>query len=86
MDYYYIHATTQHDESKTWNGATFISGHEKVDDPKQYDTLEQALDALDKAMQVARKMGMQVIMIDKAEALIDKPGFKFETIVWERVE
>ena len=84
--YYYIHAATQHDESKAWNSTTFVSGREKVDDLKQYDTLEQALDALDKAMQVARKMGMQVIMIDEAEALIDKPGFKFETIVWERVE
>lgn len=86
MSYYYIHAATQHDESKAWNGTTFISGHEKADDPKQYATLEQALEVLDKATEIAREMGMQIIMIDKAEAHTDKPGFKFETIVWERVE
>lgn len=58
MDFYSIHATTEYDESMVWNGTTFVEGYENVDDPKQYDTMEQALDAWDKAVEVAREMNM----------------------------
>ena len=86
MHYYYIHAAARDDEVMNWNGEKFIEYSTDVEGIKQYDALEQALEACDKAIEAARKVGMQVVMIDKAEALIDKPGFKFETIMWERVE
>lgn len=66
MDFYSIHATTQYDELMAWNGTTFIEGYENVDDPKQYDNMEQALEAWDKAVAVAREMDMQVIKIEKS--------------------
>ena len=86
MDYYYIHAATRDGDVMNWNGEKFIEYSADVEGIKQYDTMEQALEACDKAAEVAREIGMQVIMIDKAEALIDRPGFEFETIMWERVE
>lgn len=80
MDFYSIHATTQYDELMAWNGTTFIEGYENVDDPKQYDNMEQVLEAWDKAVAVAREMDMQVIKIEKAEVLIESVGFKFSTV------
>lgn len=80
MDFYSIHATTQYDELMAWNGTTFIEGYENVDDPKQYDNMEQVLEAWDKAVEVAREMDMQVIKIERAEVLIESVGFKFSTV------
>lgn len=80
MDFYSIHATTQYDELMAWNGTTFIEGYENVDDPKQYDNMEQVLEAWDKAVEVAREMDMQVIKIEKAEVLIESVGFKFSDV------
>lgn len=84
MDFYSIHATTQYDELMVWNGTTFIEGYENVDDPKQYDNMEQVLEAWDKAVAVAREMDMQVIKIEKAKVLIESVGFSFSTV--KRVE
>ena len=80
MDFYSIHATTQYDELMAWNGTTFIEGYENVDDPKQYDNMEQVLEAWDKAVEVAREMDMQVIKIERAEVLIESAGFKFSDV------
>lgn len=80
MDYYYINITTKDGEIMNWNGNNFIEYNDNVDDVKQYDTMEQAEEAWDKAITLARGMQAKDIRITKAEFLADIVDFGIETV------
>lgn len=71
MDYYYINTTTEYDEVMNWDGKTFIEYSTDVEGIKQYDNMEQALAAWDKAIKVARDMNAQSVQITKIELAVD---------------
>lgn len=84
MDYYYINITTKDGEVMNWNGDNFIEYNDNVDDVKQYDTMEQAEEAWDKAVELARGMQAKDIRITKAEFLADIVDFGIETVkLWD---
>lgn len=84
MDYYYINITTKDGEVMNWNGDNFIEYNDNVDDVKQYDTMEQAESAWDKAVALARGMQAKDIRITKAEFLADIVDFGIETVkLWD---
>ena len=84
MDYYYINITTKDGEVMNWNGDNFIEYNDNVDDVKQYDTMEQAESAWDKAVKLARGMHAKDIRITKAEFLADIVDFGIETVkLWD---
>nr|DAP10730.1 MAG TPA: hypothetical protein [Caudoviricetes sp.] len=84
MDYYYINITTKDGEVMNWDGDNFIEYNDNVDDVKQYDTMEQAESAWDKAMELARGMQAKDIRITKAEFLADIVDFGIETVkLWD---
>lgn len=84
MDYYYINITTKDGEVMNWNGDNFIEYNDNVDDVKQYDTMEQAEEAWDKAIALARDMQAKDIRITKAEFLADIVDFGIETVkLWD---
>lgn len=84
MDYYYINITTKDGEVMNWNGDNFIEYNDNVDDVKQYDTMEQAESAWDKAIELARGMQAKDIRITKAEFLADIVDFGIETVkLWD---
>ena len=84
MDYYYINITTKDGEVMNWNGDNFIEYNDNVDDVKQYDTMEQAESAWDKAVELARGMQAKDIRITKAEFLVDIVDFGIETVkLWD---
>lgn len=84
MDYYYINITTKDGEVMNWDGNNFIEYNDNVDDVKQYDTMEQAEEAWDKAMELARGMQAKDIRITKAEFLADIVDFGIETVkLWD---
>lgn len=80
MDYYYINITTKDGEVMNWDGDNFIEYNDNVDDVKQYDTMEQAEEAWDKAVELAREMQAKDIRITKAEFLADIVDFGIETV------
>lgn len=80
MDYYYINITTKDGEVMNWDGDNFIEYNDNVDDVKQYDTMEQAEEAWDKAVKLARGMQAKDIRITKAEFLADIVDFGIETV------
>lgn len=80
MDYYYINITTKDGEVMNWDGDNFIEYNDNVDDVKQYDTMEQAEEAWDKAVDLARGMQAKDIRITKAEFLVDIMDFGIETV------
>lgn len=80
MDYYYINITTKDGEVMNWDGNNFIEYNDNVDDVKQYDTMEQAEEAWDKAIALARDMQAKDIRITKAEFLADIVDFGIETV------
>ena len=80
MDYYYINITTKDGEVMNWDGNNFIEYNDNVDDVKQYDTMEQAEEAWDKAVELARGMQAKDIRITKAEFLADIVDFGIETV------
>nr|DAX72370.1 MAG TPA: hypothetical protein [Caudoviricetes sp.] len=80
MDYYYINITTKDGEVMNWDGNNFIEYNDNVDDVKQYDTMEQAESAWDKAITLARDMQAKDIRITKAEFLADIVDFGIETV------
>lgn len=80
MDYYYINITTKDGEVMNWDGDNFIEYNDNVDDVKQYDTMEQAEEAWDKAIALARDMQAKDIRITKAEFLADIVDFGIETV------
>lgn len=80
MDYYYINITTKDGEVMNWDGDNFIEYNDNVDDVKQYDTMEQAESAWDKAVELARGMQAKDIRITKAEFLADIVDFGIETV------
>lgn len=84
MDYYYINITTKDGEVMNWDGNNFIEYNDNVDDVKQYDTMEQAESAWDKAIELARDMQAKDIRITKAEFLADIVDFGIETVkLWD---
>lgn len=84
MDYYYINITTKDGEVMNWDGNNFIEYNDNVDDVKQYDTMEQADEAWDKAIKLAREMQAKDIRITKAEFLADIVDFGIETVkLWD---
>lgn len=84
MDYYYINITTKDGEVMNWDGNNFIEYNDNVDDVKQYDTMEQAESAWDKAVELARGMQAKDIRITKAEFLADIMDFGIETVkLWD---
>ena len=84
MDYYYINITTKDGEVMNWDGDNFIEYNDNVDDVKQYDTMEQAESAWDKAIELARVMQAKDIRITKAEFLADIMDFGIETVkLWD---
>lgn len=84
MDYYYINITTKDGEVMNWDGDNFIEYNDNVDDVKQYDTMEQAEEAWDKAIALARGMQAKDIRITKAEFLADIVDFGIETVkLWD---
>ena len=84
MDYYYINITTKDGEVMNWNGDSFIEYNDNVDDVKQYDTMEQAEEVWDKAVELARGMQAKDIRITKAEFLADIMDFGIETVkLWD---
>lgn len=84
MDYYYINITTKDGEVMNWDGNNFIEYNDNVDDVKQYDTMEQAESAWNKAMELARGMQAKDIRITKAEFLADIVDFGIETVkLWD---
>lgn len=84
MDYYYINITTKDGEVMNWDGDNFIEYNDNVDDVKQYDTMEQAESAWDKAIDLARGMQAKDIRITKAEFLADIVDFGIETVkLWD---
>ena len=84
MDYYYINITTKDGEVMNWNGDNFIEYNDNVDAVKQYDTMEQAEGAWDKAVELARGMQAKDIRITKAEFLADIVDFGIETVkLWD---
>lgn len=84
MDYYYINITTKDGEVMNWDGKNFIEYNDNVDDVKQYDTMEQAEEAWDKAVELARGMQAKDIRITKAEFLADIMDFGIETVkLWD---
>lgn len=84
MDYYYINITTKDGEVMNWDGDNFIEYNDNVDDVKQYDTMEQAEEAWDKAIELARDMQAKDIRITKAEFLADIVDFGIETVkLWD---
>lgn len=84
MDYYYINITTKDGEVMNWNGDNFIEYNDNVDDVKQYNTMEQAEEAWDKATELAREMQAKDIRITKAEFLADIVDFGIETVkLWD---
>ena len=84
MDYYYINITTKDGEVMNWDGDNFIEYNDNVDDVKQYDTMEQAEEAWDKAVELARGMQAKDIRITKAEFLADIVDFGIETVkLWD---
>lgn len=84
MDYYYINITTKDGEVMNWDGNNFIEYNDNVDDVKQYDTMEQAEGAWDKAVELARGMQAKDIRITKAEFLADIVDFGIETVkLWD---
>ena len=84
MDYYYINITTKDGEVMNWNGDNFIEYNDNVDDVKQYDTMEQAESAWDKAIELARGMQAKDIRITKTEFLADIVDFGIETVkLWD---
>lgn len=84
MDYYYINITTKDGEVMNWDGDNFIEYNDNVDDVKQYDTMEQAESAWDKAIALARDMQAKDIRITKAEFLADIVDFGIETVkLWD---
>ena len=84
MDYYYINITTKDGEVMNWDGDNFIEYNDNVDDVKQYDTMEQAEEAWDKAIELARGMQAKDIRITKAEFLADIVDFGIETVkLWD---
>lgn len=84
MDYYYINITTKDGEVMNWDGDNFIEYNDNVDDVKQYDTMEQAESAWDKAIKLAREMQAKDIRITKAEFLADIVDFGIETVkLWD---
>lgn len=84
MDYYYINITTKDGEVMNWDGNNFIEYNDNVDDVKQYDTMEQADEAWDKAIALARDMQAKDIRITKAEFLADIVDFGIETVkLWD---
>lgn len=84
MDYYYINITTKDGEVMNWDGDNFIEYNDNVDDVKQYDTMEQAESAWDKAVEMARGMQAKDIRITKAEFLVDIEDFGIETVkLWD---
>lgn len=84
MDYYYINITTKDGEVMNWDGDNFIEYNDNVDDVKQYDTMEQAESAWDKAVELARGMQAKDIRITKAEFLADIVDFGIETVkLWD---
>lgn len=84
MDYYYINITTKTGEVMNWDGDNFIEYNDNVDDVKQYDTMEQAESAWDKAIALARGMQAKDIRITKAEFLADIVDFGIETVkLWD---
>lgn len=80
MDYYYINITTKDGEVMNWDGNNFIEYNDNVDDVKQYDTMEQAEEAWDKTITLARSMQAKDIRITKAEFLADIMDFGIETV------
>lgn len=80
MDYYYINITTKDGEVMNWDGNNFIEYNDNVDDVKQYDTMEQAESAWDKAIDLARGMQAKDVRITKAEFLADIVDFGIETV------
>jgi hypothetical protein len=84
MDYYYINITTKDGEVMNWDGDNFIEYNDNVDDVKQYDTMEQAEGAWDKAIELARGMQAKDIRVTKAEFLADIVDFGIETVkLWD---
>lgn len=84
MDYYYINITTKDGEVMNWDGDNFIEYNDNIDDVKQYDTMEQAEEAWDKAVELARGMQAKDIRITKAEFLADIVDFGIETVkLWD---
>lgn len=84
MDYYYINITTKDGEVMNWDGNNFIEYNDNVDDVKQYNTMEQAEEAWDKAIKLARGMQAKDIRITKAEFLADIVDFGIETVkLWD---
>lgn len=85
MDYYYyINITTKDGEVMNWDGNNFIEYNDNVDDVKQYDTMEQAEEAWDNAVALARGMQAKDIRITKAEFLADIVDFGIETVkLWD---
>ena len=84
MDYYYINITTKDGEVMNWDGNNFIEYNDNVDDVKQYDTMDQAESAWDKAVELARDMQAKDIRITKAEFLADIVDFGIETVkLWD---
>lgn len=84
MDYYYINITTKDGEVMNWDGNNFIEYNDNVDDVKQYDTMEQAESAWDKAVELARDIQAKDIRITKAEFLADIMDFGIETVkLWD---
>lgn len=84
MDYYYINITKKDGEVMNWDGNNFIEYNDNVDDVKQYDTMEQAEEAWDKAIDLARGMQAKDIRITKAEFLADIVDFGIETVkLWD---
>ena len=84
MDYYYINITTKDGEVMNWDGDNFIEYNDNVDDVKQYDTMEQAESAWDKAIDLARDMQAKDVRITKAEFLVDIVDFGIETVkLWD---
>nr|DAL04038.1 MAG TPA: hypothetical protein [Caudoviricetes sp.] len=80
MGYYYINITTKDGEVMNWDGDNFIEYNDNVDDVKQYNTMEQAEEAWDKAITLARDMQAKDIRITKAEFLADIMDFGIETV------
>lgn len=84
MDYYYINITTKDGEVMNWDGNNFIEYNDNVDDVKQYGTMEQAEEAWDRAIELARDMQAKDIRITKAEFLADIVDFGIETVkLWD---
>ena len=84
MDYYYINITTKDGEVMNWDGDNFIEYNDNVDDVKQYNTMEQAENAWDKAVELARGMQAKDIRITKAEFLADIVDFGIKTVkLWD---